>query len=268
MRGCFLLSWFFVTAVAAVWAGDVKFEETRLDRQPPEEGPGIRLEYHLLSATGGLSEAASEAVNRSVQKAFCLYTNVVPGSPTTVLKQCEDQFRNEYEGLRRELPDYRHAWEDIRKVSLYYEDTRLLDVTVEWTGYTGGAHHNSVLRHLLFDKSTGRQFSMNELVDPARYPVLTKAIVRALCRKLDVEDETGLKEAGIWVDAVKPMNPFVGEEGLGFFFNNYDITSYAMGRILVVVPWAEIRDLLTPGTPLQGVAGIESTANTRSAPAS
>ena len=57
-----------------------------------------------------------------------------------------------------------------------------------------------------------------------------------------------LKDAGFFSDTVKATDNFyITHEGIGFFYNQYDIAPYASGCIDIFIPFPELKEVLVSG---------------------
>ena len=64
-----------------------------------------------------------------------------------------------------------------------------------------------------------------------------------------------LKDAGFFTDPVKPTDNFyITGEGIGFFYNQYDIAPYASGSIDVFIPFRELKDVLVAGGVIREIS--------------
>ncbi|MBO4842384.1 MAG: DUF3298 domain-containing protein [Bacteroidales bacterium] len=110
--------------------------------------------------------------------------------------------------------------------------------------YLGGAHGMNVECPLVFDRKTGRIVGWETFA-----PSLTREQLCALLDQhkydglKDVIDENDLDEENIfYVETIEPSRWFsVGEEGLTFYYQPYDLAPYVFGVITIPVPWEELK---------------------------
>ena len=65
----------------------------------------------------------------------------------------------------------------------------------------------------------------------------------------EIEPNKDLTEAGYWFDNNKfsvNKNFTVDENGMTFYYNNYEITAYAFGPTELFIPYNRINDLIKP----------------------
>ncbi len=115
-----------------------------------------------------------------------------------------------------------------------YVDERYIVFRVMEGGYwSGAAHPNYSYTHYVFDRSTGERLSIGDLVNKSD---------REICDIIApyIDKDYNFNE-GIWnIEPELVLDPdrlFLTKEGIGIFFNRYDIDCYAAGEIEFVIPY-------------------------------
>ena len=79
-------------------------------------------------------------------------------------------------------------------------------------------------------------------------------------RKLNgLNSEESLREAGFFVDKMEwSENFFINNQGIGFFYNVYEIAPYASGTTELFIPFTEITEFLKPNHPFNWIKKHEN----------
>jgi hypothetical protein len=157
------------------------------------------------------------------------------------------QFIHEYEQVKQELTDYRSRWFLKRAVSVVYASGKVVSLCFSEVIYTGGAHPNSRRRYQSFDTVTGRPVAIEDLLVPGAQSRLEAVAERVFRQVHDIPPGISLSGAGFWFDNGRfalTDNFAVTAEGVLFYFNPYEIASYALGPTELLLPFSEIKDFL------------------------
>ncbi len=122
------------------------------------------------------------------------------------------------------------------------EYRNLLTYQVFSESYTGGAHGMYYLIPYIIDTKTGVVVTENDLFKPGYVGPVTDLIKKSLGQKrqdgsFDVMFEDGVLPNG---------KCGVSGEGVTWYFQPYEIASYAEGIIDVTVSWADLEEYLNP----------------------
>lgn len=114
--------------------------------------------------------------------------------------------------------------------------------------YTGGAHGITNIIYFPIDLEAKKIIKYADLFKADDDKALTKLIIEQI--KIDNET-TNLNESGFWVDEIKPSKNFgISEQGILFFYNQYEIAPYAMGPIEVLIPYSKLKGLINDKHPV------------------
>ena len=115
---------------------------------------------------------------------------------------------------------------------------------VEEYSYYGGAHGLNATVPLVFDTKTGEPVTWDRiarnvsdekimrLIDKHKYDAMEDMI------REDMIDRDNI----FFVDRIEPSDSFtVGENGITFYYQPYDVAPYVFGVIEITVPWEELR---------------------------
>ena len=95
--------------------------------------------------------------------------------------------------------------------------------------------------------ATGKQIALGDILVDGYEPNLNQVAEKRFREIKQLEPNQSLADAGFWFDEDKFTlndNFAICCDGLIFYFNNYEITSYAAGPTKLVIPYEDIKDLI------------------------
>ncbi|MDR3147808.1 MAG: RsiV family protein [Treponema sp.] len=221
------------------------------DEAPPaleQEIPVLSISLELLDteALAGAGETALEALLRET-----FYRGLSARDYT------QEQIRVQTLEYRDMGEEARHYPLLINSASLnhYYEErfevlenrTRLLVIARSRSFYGGGAHPNYDKAYFVFDRDLAMRIGLWDLLRNGAEDTLTELINRELRLSKKIGPGDSLTKASFLVDRAEPTeNYFFSPQGLGFHWDPYEIAPYSEGYVEIVLPYAEIWELLGP----------------------
>lgn len=127
-----------------------------------------------------------------------------------------------------------------------YNQEGLICYTVHTERYRGGAHGSSEKMHYVVNCRTGEQVQEDDIFMNEYQKDLSEILIEHIMKINQVENAADLENIGFFsVEEIAPNNNFlIGEEGITYTFNEYEIAAYAVGNIQVFIPYDEIRHLI------------------------
>ena len=133
------------------------------------------------------------------------------------------------------------------------ETGRLLSLVREASSFTGGAHPNSTLTTLLYDKQTGREVAPSAVFVADRLAGPEAALCDALKRE-KAERGAGPLDGEMWscpkwLDSQIALEPGTAKGragGVSFQFSPYEVGAYAEGAYEITLPLAAFEGALAP----------------------
>ncbi len=164
-------------------------------------------------------------------------------------------FLDEYINFKRDFPESEQHWKFERIVTELFNNKNIFCCEVFEYSYLGGAHPNSFRRFVNFDLSTGDELKLKDILIEG-YSRNLNIIGEEIFRQTnEIEPNKDLTEAGYWFDNNKfsvNKNFTVDENGMTFYYNNYEITAYAFGPTELFIPYNRINELIKPEGLLGG----------------
>jgi hypothetical protein len=158
-----------------------------------------------------------------------------------------ESFLAEYRKIRQDMPDYGTGWSLERNIGVMHNTPRILSLDLHEAVYTGGAHPNSSRVYVSLDVSTGMTITLSDILMDGQIKVLNGIAEREFRKLKQVAPDKGLDDAGYWFEDGKfelNDNFAITAEGLVFYFNSYEIASYADGPTRLVIPAEDLRPLI------------------------
>jgi hypothetical protein len=175
-------------------------------------------------------DARAVKINEAIEGQLTSYLQV--GEETgSELDAMAEFFFNTFEDFKTEAPDSFGAWEIEVKAELSYESEHTISIYFEQYNYLGGAHPNSSVDFLNFDKKTGEYLVRDRLIlDEKKVRQLTEQRFRIFHhveeeKSLEADDRFFLPEAGFFL-----ANAMGFREGrFWVVYVPYEIGPYALG---------------------------------------
>lgn len=145
--------------------------------------------------------------------------------------------------------DFASAWfqEVAITVEPQMEGTQTISFANSWYEYSGGAHPNSNLSYSNYDVLSKQQIELDDLILPGAMAKLT-SVGNAIFRKQEGLTPTQSLENYFFENNKFSLNTnfLITEEGLLFFYNTYEIRSYAEGPMELLLPYTSLKGILKP----------------------
>jgi hypothetical protein len=158
-------------------------------------------------------------------------------------------FLREYRRFKSDFPGSAQVWFAERTVRVTHLSPRLLSLRFEEFTFTGGAHPNTWIVYSNVRPETGDEIELDDLFGEGGRERL-EAIAEARFRKQrEIPPDTSLEAVGFWFenDRFRLNDNFsIGESALTFYYNPYEVASYAMGPTEIVLAYRDIDHLLRP----------------------
>jgi hypothetical protein len=125
-------------------------------------------------------------------------------------------------------------------------NAKLAVISREWEYYTGGAHGMRNKDYYVFSLDDKRRLALSDIIRDEAKPALDDLVERALRKQMEIPEWIPLSEQGFFENTVEKLEDFfLTPQGLGFQWDPYEIGPYSMGMIEVVIPYGELRAMLT-----------------------
>ncbi|MEI6454759.1 MAG: RsiV family protein [bacterium] len=170
--------------------------------------------------------------------------------PEKLLGQVRESFFENYqtsnEPLLKEFPDAPTLnWEMLKFMHILNNADYHLTFFILTYAFTGGAHGLETEEFFNLDLKTGRLFTLKDIFKDGSDEILSGILTRKLHELIKIPETQKLTDAGYFTDTIKPTaNFYLTENGIGFYYNQYDIAPYSFGPADVFLPFEEIKEIL------------------------
>ncbi len=145
-----------------------------------------------------------------------------------------------------------YQWQTLQNSDVLFNEDYLLSMRMLSFEFTGGAHGNYSYTNSVFSLKTGEQLQLDDLFKTGYQTSLNELAQLQLMSKYKVGSLQQLNEKGFLLEKGFSINDnfFIQKTGIGFTFNPYEIASYAMGPVQIIIPWSSLQQLINPNGPL------------------
>ena len=232
------------------------WKKATADKQVPlcgdKDSPrcSVHLEMHYAENAGD-SQTATE-INNAIEQHLLEMSDLT-------MQQAADSFAAQYAASYRRnlLPLYREDKGDPDKCPWYEyrysidtetaegrEGVAVYKATVDY--YEGGAHGINQLLTMNFDTQSGRLLRLQDVFVAGYEHRLNELLTDALLKQTDCKSLDELRQKGYLysMDMFAPENFVLGEDGITFVYNPYEIASYSVGKTELTIDYVDLEEIL------------------------
>jgi len=112
--------------------------------------------------------------------------------------------------------------------------------------YSGGAHSNANSEIQVIDKRTNKVLQLTDILTPAGIKALSPLLEKAARSQFGIAANAPL-DSRLLVKNIQPAKQFfMDDAGIGFWYNAYEVASYADGHVILFIPLALIAKYIQP----------------------
>ncbi len=143
--------------------------------------------------------------------------------------------------------NYPIAWTKSTKVGLILNTPRLICIKNGTYEYSGGAHGNFFENLSVFDIENNRKLELNAFISDNKMKEFTKIAENIFRTKEGLSDTSSLANGYFFENGNFSLaaNYGITKDGFLFHYNPYEIKPYAEGTTSIIIPYAQVEDLLT-----------------------
>ena len=242
--------------------GSLEFDSIQVNKTAHLFGDTAKPACNLLINFAYPSKSSDELLKDTLDKYFiaaCFGDKYMGEKPQEVVKQYTEAYISEY---RRDLePMFLEdekdkenessvgAWYSYYKgieshVQLY--EKNLLVYRINYNEYTGGAHGIYMTTYLNFDLGLMRPLRLDDIFVGDYQEPLTDLIWNQLMADNGAKTRAELEDMGYGStgEIAATENFYLNKDGVTFYYNVYDITPYAMGPVVVFLPFQMLEHML------------------------
>lgn len=219
-----------------------EFELIVLDTVVVRHQVPCKFQYAFTSIANADKSAALQAIQRTnILYAFDLED--FAGTPREAIDESIEQFVGYVDQMDTLARNSMHEM-----VMVVESDARVVDSLVVCSvgseSYTGGAHGMYSLDWHNYSLAGGHELTLADLFDEQQQEALQALIRQKLYEQFGVTGDEGLVAQGFFPDQIAATENFeITEGGIVFYYNPYDIGSFALGDVRVEISRAEMAAL-------------------------
>ena len=245
----------FLAAAFALLASctqEFRTETFEFDRQIPfHEGSDFYdgLSYTVEYPVAGFSKAAlkqmrSEIFKACLGEAYANFDGTLEEMAADIAKVHTEEYVTANQNLLKELEIEEDEannlnWESMVSGSFGEEYDKYINYQYSIYEYYGGAHGMNYDGALVLDKKTGKAVTYDTFTKGVSREGLMELLDEYKMDNLVKEIEYDLKPEDVfYAETIEPSDKFrVGEEGITFYYDPYDLAPYVFGGIEITIPW-------------------------------
>ena len=234
-------------------SGDLKFTDKSFLKSYNNCSPNDTCTYFKVDYIEAVSGKNKDKINNLISRIINVSTTLGETAPPS-MQVAADTFMAQFVQMRKEFPESPQYWYLETSVAVDNETPNILTIAAGNSSYLGGAHPNSYLQFYNISKETGDTLTLSNLFAPGFEKKLNYLIDTKFRKDNnlkpgdDLADKGGLFENKI---AFNYNYTFTKEGGMTFYYNQYEIASYAQGPIEVTLSKDDIAPLLSQNSPLK-----------------
>lgn len=202
----------------------------------------------LLPAESGHGQA-SDSLTTLIRECFFGTSNADSTAESLLISMKRDYFENYIttnQEMYKEMPEgMSYDWVMLKFMHIMTNTDNLLTFYITSYGFSGGAHGLETDQYYSVNLKSGKLITLQEVILPEKEELLSRLLTEKLKKMAGLESTAELTEAGYFTDTIKPgSNFYLTPEGVGFYYNQYDIAPYAFGTTDIFLTYNELKEIL------------------------
>ncbi len=249
---------------------DIKFDSVSVDRTyhllEKPENPNCNLQIKFIYPVKFANKEILEKLKIQFVSSYFgeTYEELTPekaveeyvNSYLEDYKSLEVDFKKELEENVNDLPIVSwFSYYEISSNEITYNKNNILCYSVSIESYTGGAHGAHSTMNYALNLKTGDIITEEDIFIEDFQDALAQILVDKITDQNDVENPKELESIGFFsVDEIFPNGNFsIDDDGITYYFNEYEIAAYVVGLTSVKLPYNQIKHLLRKESPIAGL---------------
>ena len=158
-----------------------------------------------------------------------------------VNKEKTAYYEEQKKSLKDFTPEFAQNWFIHSDMKLFSKENDFLTIQYTGDGYTGGAHGYYYENYKVFDLKNNKSVQLADIVSTE------SSLWQKILMDNFLKNDSEKKQAEMLLVKEIPLNDnfYFDKEFLYFLYNQYEITAYAAGPVLIKIPLSDIKPLLT-----------------------
>lgn len=224
-----------------------------LENVTKSESPRAKIDLMLLYPPKSVNKQLIASIDQ-VMAAFILNDSTSIGDPELLVENITFDFFQSYREATEGIPNIEKTasfnWQKKLSMAVLYNENSLLSLRIDKYGYTGGAHGVNISRFRVFNMLYNKPFELTDLFIPGFENRLNEVLEKKLRKLNGIQADEQLTSSGFLVDSIHfNDNFYINNDGIGFFYNVYEIAAYATGTTEIFCSFYELKSILRPDHP-------------------
>ncbi|MCX6248321.1 MAG: DUF3298 domain-containing protein [Bacteroidetes bacterium] len=152
------------------------------------------------------------------------------------------------EGVYNESIASSFNWQSMKFLHILMNSSHILSFYIDHFAFTGGAHGLQTRQFTVVNQWTGKEVGLKDIFKENTGSRMSELLNEKIHEMNHLPASQSLKDAGFFSDTVKATeNFYVTHEGIGFYYNQYDLAPYASGCFEIFIPFRELTEVLVQG---------------------
>lgn len=162
---------------------------------------------------------------------------------TALKKQQQNYFEQNKKDASDLVRDFAQTWYENSDMKVHSNENNLLTIQYTSDGFSGGAHGFYNETYKVFDLKENKTVQLSDILMTPDSNIWKRALMDNFLKS---DAGKGQSEM-LLVKEISPNNNFYfDKENLYFLYNQYEITAYAAGPVLIKIPFSDIKLMVKP----------------------
>lgn len=202
------------------------------------------IKISTIKAEG--SSVLSDTINKRLFKEITAITHLQETPPKSkTYEELVNDFIAYYENLKKEFPTDSFGWEAEIDATKIYESQDIINISLDYYTFTGGAHGYKGKNSLIFDLKKIRSLKIEDVIKNEKdFLIYAEKKFR---EKYRISPKENINSTGFMFENDKfvlPNNIFFQEKGILLYYNTYEIAAYVEGPKELFFKYSEVNKFL------------------------
>ena len=185
---------------------------------------------------------------------FLLNDSITIQDPELLMENITFDFFESYRNATDGIPNIEKTasfnWIKKLYMEVLYNENSLLTLKFDKYAFTGGAHGVQITQFWVFNLLNNNPVDLSGLLIKGFEDELRKILDKKLRKLNGIKEDENLLESGFFVENIDfTDNFYINNDGIGFYYNVYEIASYATGTTELFCTFYDLRNILRPDHP-------------------
>ncbi len=200
----------------------------------------VTITYPVARGNSNIADPINKTLEKFIANALNMSEKI---NNKLSLEDAIKDFDHEYKTFKDDFSDSTQQWEALIESEVNYESETIICITVNSYLDTGGAHGNSLVTFLNFDKKNGRLLKREDIIkDEEAFRDFAKPYFDKATKPMS--NDESVQDMFFGEDFQLPENIGFSEKGIILLYNIYEIASYAQGVTEFTIPYDAARPYL------------------------